>query len=299
MDFEIPLPAGYDPAPTLQFLGRDPQSSSEWVRGDGFLKTVRLGEGQPGRLTVAIAGGAARCRVEAPETMPPGSLEEAAAIVRRLLGLEGTDPARFIERLRDIPGHGDLRRLAAGREELRIPLTADLFEGLAWAIIGQQINLAFATVLRRRLIEGWGEVAGEGYRVFPSPDVLATLDPADLLPLQFSRRKAEYLIGVSRAVTSGALPLAGMASETAPQVESRLLALRGIGPWSAQYVLLRAWGFADCVPAGDSALSTALARFFALDHRPGPDEVRSLLAPFAPFRSLATCHFWASLGDPS
>lgn len=294
MDFEILLPPGYDPAPTLQFLGRDPQSSSEWVRGDAFLKVVRLGEGQPARLTVEIQAGAARCRVE-----PVGTREEAVSVARRLLGLEGADPTHFVDLLHNVPGHGDLRRLAAGREGLRIPLTADLFEGLAWAIIGQQINLAFATVLRRRLIEGWGEAAGEGYRVFPGPLAVADLEPADLLPLQFSRRKAEYLIGMSRAIVSGELPLAVMASETAEQVESRLLALRGIGPWSAQYVLLRAWGFADCAPAGDSALATALQRFFRLDRRPGPDEVRALLAPFAPFRSLATCHFWASLGDPS
>lgn len=295
MDFEILLPSGYDPAPTLQFLGRDPQSTSEWVRGDGFLKTVRLGEGRPARLTVEITAGVARCRVEP----AAGNGEEAARIARRLLGLVGADPAEFVDRLRDVPGYGDLRRLAAGREGLRIPLTADLFEGLAWAIIGQQINLAFATVLRRRLIEGWGEAAGEGYRVFPTPAAVAALAPADLLPLQFSRRKAEYLIGISRDVVSGVLPLAVMASETAEKVERRLLAIRGIGPWSAQYVLLRAWGFADCTPAGDSALATALQRFFRLDHRPGPDEVRALLAPFAPYRSLATCHFWASLGDPS
>jgi 3-methyladenine DNA glycosylase/8-oxoguanine DNA glycosylase len=60
--------------------------------------------------------------------------------------------------------------------------------------------------------------------------------------------------------------------------------------------MMRALGFADCVPLGDTGLSTGLQRFFALDHRPGAQEVATLMEPFAPFRSLATYHLWMSLG---
>ena len=73
--------------------------------------------------------------------------------------------------------------------------------------------------------------------------------------------------------------------------------MRGLGPWSAQYVMMRACGFADCVPVGDSGLATALERLHDLDERPGPDETRRLMEPFAPFRSLATFHLWRMLGD--
>jgi 3-methyladenine DNA glycosylase/8-oxoguanine DNA glycosylase len=74
--------------------------------------------------------------------------------------------------------------------------------------------------------------------------------------------------------------------------------VRGLGPWSVAYLLMRGYGFADCVPVGDAGLSAALQRFFALDHRPGAGETRTLMEPFAPFRSLATYHLWTSLGDP-
>jgi 3-methyladenine DNA glycosylase/8-oxoguanine DNA glycosylase len=61
--------------------------------------------------------------------------------------------------------------------------------------------------------------------------------------------------------------------------------------------MMRGFGFADCVPVGDTGLGTALERFFALDARPDAQAVRTLMQPFAPFRSLATFHLWLSLGD--
>jgi DNA-3-methyladenine glycosylase II len=61
--------------------------------------------------------------------------------------------------------------------------------------------------------------------------------------------------------------------------------------------MLRALGLPDCAPVGDAGLAAALTRFYALDHRPGPEETRALLEPFRPYRSLATAHFWASLAD--
>jgi AraC family transcriptional regulator of adaptative response / DNA-3-methyladenine glycosylase II len=93
----------------------------------------------------------------------------------------------------------------------------------------------------------------------------------------------------------GELDLDGMALEPVPAVEERLSAVRGLGPWSVQYLLMRAYGFGDCVPAGDSALATALERFFSRLRRPDPDETRALMEPFAPQRSLATYHLWKTL----
>ncbi len=302
------LPAGYRPEPTLRFLGRDPQSPCERTAGAAaFRKTVRL-PGGPALLTVEIAAGAALCRIErraapaAPASGGPagGDLAAAHGIARRLLGLAGgaADPAVFERRARRL-GAG---RLVAGREGLRIPLAAEPFEGLVWAILGQQVNLAFAAALRRRLIDLCGERlnAGDGtaWIAHPTPAAVAALAPEDLLPLQLSRRKAEYLIGAAREVAAGALPLDQLAAGSATRAERRLLAIRGLGPWTAAYVMLRALGFADCLPVGDSGLAAGLSRFFSLDHRPDAAETRALAVPFSPYRSLATAHLWASLGDP-
>jgi endonuclease III/AraC-like DNA-binding protein len=300
-EFVLDLPAGYLAGPTLAYLGRDPRSPSERAWPAGFAKTLLLA-GRPVLVRVEIEvgrrGGAARCRVEQPRggsPLPPEVMGEAHEAALRLLGLAGSgEPAGFLRR---IAARDGLRRLAAGREGLRIPLAADPFEGLAWAIVGQQVNLAFAASLRRTVTELAGEPAGDGWIAPPSPAAVARLDPADLARRQFSRRKAEYLVGAARAVASGELPLATLGEGSATRAERRLLALRGIGPWTAQYVMLRSLGFADCLPVGDAGLAAALTRFFALASRPGPAETRELMEPFAPHRSLATAHLWASLGD--
>jgi 3-methyladenine DNA glycosylase/8-oxoguanine DNA glycosylase len=124
---------------------------------------------------------------------------------------------------------------------------------------------------------------------------VAALEPEQLKPLQFSRSKAEYVIGLARKVASGELPLEDLPEGAATSAALRLAAERGIGPWTAHYVLMRGCGFGDCVPLGDAGLTLALQRHHQLDHRPTVKETAALMAPFAPHRSLATFHLWASL----
>ncbi len=165
-----------------------------------------------------------------------------------------------------------------------------------WTIVGQQVNLAFAYALRRTVVELAGEPV-DGMREHPTPAAVAALDYADLTARRFSRRKAEYVIDTARLLASGELALDPGAAATA--TERRLLEVRGLGPWSVQYFLMRGGGFADCVPVGDAALGSALMRFFALDARPGPARTLELMERFAPFRSLATFHLWHTPGDPA
>jgi 3-methyladenine DNA glycosylase/8-oxoguanine DNA glycosylase len=73
--------------------------------------------------------------------------------------------------------------------------------------------------------------------------------------------------------------------------------LRGVGTWTARYMLMRGAGFADCAPVGDVALAAALQKLVGSAERPAPVEVEALMRPFAPHRSLATFHLWASLKD--
>ncbi|HTQ80445.1 MAG TPA: helix-turn-helix domain-containing protein [Thermoanaerobaculia bacterium] len=294
--FVLRLPTGYRFADTLRYLGRDPLSLSERVEGRAFAKGVRL-DGRPALLTIELTEGAtALCQVEIRSGWTPQAAMDAHAAALRLLGLT-LDPAPFERRAQKFPG---LARLIAPRRGLRLPQTAEPFEGLCWAIVGQQVNLTFAATLRRRVVELAGEplgAAARGLYAPPTPEAVAGLDPAALSARQFSRRKAEYLLGAAAAIASGELPLQDLEREAATLVERRLTSLRGLGPWTAHYVMLRSLGFADCLPVGDSGLAAGLVRFFNLDHRPAPEETRELLAPFSPFRSFVTAHLWASLGD--
>lgn len=291
--FILGLPSDFLAEECLRYPGRDPVSPAEWVSGRSLRRAVRL-DGKPVILSVDLYHGHALGSVEGSRPVSPAGMARAHRIVRRLLGLD-LDPAPFVRRARH-----NLRMAAIidRRPGLRIPQTVNVFEGLVWAIICEQANLPLALQLRRRLIERSGRPVDD-LIAHPDPAAVARLDHGDLTALQFSKPKAECLLHTCRMIVRGELAPEALPEEPATVVEQRLLAIPGLSPWSAQYVMMRACGFADCVPVGDPDLATALERLHDLDQRPDPDEAGRLMEPFAPLRSLATYHLWRSLGDPA
>lgn len=280
----IALPFGYRQADALAFHGRDPESPSERMEGSTLRKALWV-HGRTHTLSLRVENGTATFTPFVPEAM-----------VRRLLGLH-QDPVPFESRMAEDPLFAPLVKARPG---LRVLLTATPFEALVWAILGQQINLPLAFWLRRRVIERYGAAAEEGLIAHPRPEDLAAADPEELGRMQISRAKAACLVTLSKAVASEHLPLEDLAHWDAAEADARLRAEKGIGPWTSHYVLMRGLGLPDCVPVGDSALATALERGLELDARPGPKEVARLMEPYAPLRSLATFHLWASLkGTPA
>lgn len=291
--FRIPLPPSYPVGRILGYLGRDAESLTVQVDGHRFALGVWI-DGRPALLRVELTDGEARVALEG-RRLPIGmNVEhEAWSYLRRLLGLHA-DPEPF-ERL--VAASPRLAPLVAGRLGLRIPQTPDLFDGLTWVIVGQQINLAFAYVLRRRLAERVGTPVADGLFAPPSAEAVANLTVEELGRMQFSRRKAEYLIGAAQKIVAGELDLERLSTVSPEEAEAGLVAVRGIGRWSAQYLMMRAFGLEDCVPVGDAGLVKALASFFNLPDRPKEAETLELMRPFAPYRSWATFHLWQSLMD--
>lgn len=256
----LDLPRDFRADLVLRYLGRDSDSLCERVDGN------------------TIATALVTIKLEKRRALVKGPID----VARRLLGLHHDNQS--LER-----AHPDLVR---GHEGARLPQTATVWESLMWAIVGQQVNLAFAYRLRRVLVELCGRDAGNGLRVHPTPADIARLDYADLTARQFSRSKAQYVIDAARLIASGTLPIETFPSLAANSAEAALLNVRGIGTWTANYVMMRGCAFPDCVPAGDSALSASLRKYFELDHRVDAVETRTLMERFAPWRSLATYHFW-------
>jgi AraC family transcriptional regulator of adaptative response / DNA-3-methyladenine glycosylase II len=278
--FAIALPDDYPRSHFLRSLGRDPGSLTERLTGETYA-TVIAGPARPTLLTLQLTSGGVRVETA------PGLAPEAHALVIGLLGLRQHSAAfaRLARRL-------GLWRLVAGRTGLRLGQTTSVFEGLLWSIIGQQIHFKFACTLRRRLIERLDTQPVGDLRAPPSPDEVARLEPGDLLPLQYSRQKAEYLIGAARLVAAGKLDLAALRSQSATRVERTLLGVRGLGPWSVNYLMMRSLEFPDCVPLGDTGVTSGLQRLLRLEERPDMDATRRLMAVFSPYRSLATAHLW-------
>lgn len=279
-EFEIALPAGYPIAYLRRALGRDPQSVSERLVDDIYTAAVRLGE-TPALLRVELRASKIRARIS------EGGAVAAHRWVAGLLGLE-QDAAGFSRLAKKL----GLARLVEGREGLRLVRIGSVFDALLWSIVGQQINVPFAATLRRRLIERAGEPAGEGLIAPPAPAAVAALTASELQALQFSRQKAGYILGAARLAAGGELDLEALRLMSATRAERTLLAVRGLGPWSVHYLMMRALGFADCVPLGDTGVTSGLQALFALDVRPDIPATRRIMQPFAPFRTLATAHLW-------
>lgn len=295
MKSTLALPIGFRSEYPLAYHGRDRLSVSERVEGRRIVKTV-LVDGEAHCLEIDLTDADHPREPFARIVMDGDALapEAAHAIASRMLGL-GSDPVGF-EAL--ISPRGDGERILGSRSGLRIPLTADVWDAVCWAVIGQQINLTFAAALRRAMIERAGVLdAASGLYAHPDPARVAALEMDDLTALRFSRSKASYLIGVARLITEGGLSLDDLARGSAADAESALVAVRGIGTWTARYILLRGFGFPDMAPIGDSGLATALQRLHGLAERPDIKAQEASMQAFAPHRSLATTHLWASLSD--
>jgi len=296
--FALQLPDDFHVASTWRYLGRDTERTTEWVEGSTVRRVLRHGRHQA-VLELAQRGNRMAVRVLGERAPSPAAMAAYHQQLWRWLGL-GAPPASFERRALRQRGWRALLRRQRG---LRLPQTPTVFEGLVWAMVGQQVNLAFAYRLRRVLAELCQPRARDGLRGHPTAAEVARLDYGDLTKRQFSRRKAEYVIDAARLAAGrrgGFEPWVGRAAST---VAADLMAIRGVGEWTQQYVLMRACGFADCVPVGDAGLVKALQQFHGLDIRPNAGQTRALMAPLAPYRSLATAHLWASLhedkGDPA
>ncbi len=244
-----------------------------------------LASGPADRPTVRVS-------FEAPDTP-----ERRAAVrgeARRLLGLDA-DLRGFYVRAADDPVLAPLVEPLLG---LRPSLTPDPFEMLVGAIAAQQVNLPFAFATRARLVRRFGDprtIDGVTVYAFPSPEAVAAADVATLRAMQFSTRKAEYLIGLARAVADGELDLAGLAQASDDEVIARLTGVRGLGRWTAEWFLARGLGRPDVCPAEDLGVRRAVEALCFRGRACDAARVRRRALAWRPYRSLAVHYLLAGL----
>jgi DNA-3-methyladenine glycosylase II len=290
----IPLPAGYDAAHALDFHGRDAGGPAEQVETGRIRKGVLL-DGVPVLFDVRLHAGRAECSVDAgPGDADPGRVRQVLA---NLLGLR-IDPAAFARMVQQDALFGPLVRRQPG---LRVIQSATVFEALSWAVIGQQINLPFAIALRRSFIEQAGRAHASGLWCYPEAADVARLDIEQLTSRKFSRAKAETLLRVAHLAADGELDLENlMADGDAERAGAALLAVKGIGPWTVNYALLRGYAYQDCSLHGDVAVRSAIGRLLGEDDiakRPGLRAAEAFLQAYRPQRTMAAAYCWASLSQ--
>jgi len=271
----------YDYDALLHFLAKRAIAGVEYIHGDVYRRTFVL-DGQPGWLELQPSGShALKLRLD---FVGPTRLLHVVARVRRMFDLDA-DPLAINFSLKRDPL---LARLVKARPGLRVAGAWDGFELGVRAILGQQVSVAGASTLAARLAAKFGhplpfEIDGLTC-TFPAADELVAADLAIGIPAS----RADAIREFARAVVSEALVFNGR--HDAASCVDRICAIRGLGPWTAQYIAMRALSDPDAFPAGDLALLRAagIKTTAAMERH---------AERWRPWRAYAAMHLWQGVND--
>ncbi len=182
------------------------------------------------------------------------------------------------------------------RKHYGTPLVLDFdpYGCLLKCIIHQQLNMAFAHTLSKRFVENFG-FALDGVWFYPRPEVVASLEVEQLRELQFSGRKAEYVIGIGKAVQEGKLDFEKITRQSDEEILAELIKLRGVGPWTVQNFLMFGLGRPNLFPTADIGIQNALKNQFNLEKKPTIEEMESFKQGWDPYLSYASLYLWRSI----
>lgn len=291
----ITLPEQFNMNANLGYLSREQNECMYEIESDSITKVITIGEI---RSLVQI-------NVINNKQMIVQFLNESSPIERR----KCEEIVKFIDEWFDL--NNDLTpfyEMAKADPLLKVPARnfyglrvigiPDLFEALCWGVLGQQINLAFAYTLKRQFVEKFGDFIewnGKKYWVFPSHERIAQLTPSDLADIKMTVKKSEYIIGIAKLMASGELSREKLMKMDFKDAEKSLIKIRGIGPWTANYVLMRCLRFQTAFPIDDVGLINSIKLLQNMNRKPTKDEILELSIPWKNWESYATFYLWRVL----
>ena len=289
----IPVPPLFSFQECLWFLNRNYDDCLHAVGENAVLKVIATPFGD---VLFRVSEHGAFLRVDVLEGNSGSDCGDfIAAYVREWFDMDRDLTPFYLHLKRD----GRLAYMADDFAGLRLMGISDMFEALCWSIIGQQINLTFAYKLKRRLVERYGrhiEWENQVFHIFPEPEVLANAEVNVLREMQFSQKKAEYVIGVARAFVEGTLSRSLIGA--LPDFEARqkaLVAHKGIGIWTANYVLMKSFRAPEGIPHGDVGLLNALAGHGIIAGRSEKDKIEAFFQDYVGWETYVTFYLWRSL----
>jgi DNA-3-methyladenine glycosylase II len=287
-------PREFDFRQCLKFLTRSPQEPCHLVEKDILYKLEKF-EGRPVLIKIQDRNKKFIC-IDFLTPYPKKSIRALAAkYVWQWFDLD-TDLKPFYRMAQKDPVLYNIVQDFYGLRILTIP---DLFEAVSWAIMGQQINLAFAYALKKRFVESYGEkfcFDKKQYYLFPTPQVISQLTVAELKRLQFTAKKSEYIIELAIKMTAGDLSKKSLLAEDGFKTAGRkLMQLHGVGQWTADYVGLRCLRDPAAFPVADVGLQNAVKQQLGLNQKPTADDILKLSGPWQNWQAYATFYLWASL----
>ena len=295
---QVPSPIPFDYFKTMRFQANyRKRSGSDYFENGIYMKAMRI-KGQPVILEIRQSqeSESIELRIVSPSVFTEH--HAAAEALSQLLGfdLDLTEFDNFVKRDEVLnPLIGDLKGL-------RLTRTATVYEALVSAIIGQQISAAVAGVIRENFLARYGSPLvtrqGPTLYVFPEPAVICKEGIDVLRTLKLSGKKAEYIYEISQRAALKELDYDVLCPLTNDEVIDQLTQIRGIGRWTAEWVLLRSLGRLDAIPSGDLALQRMVGMYYFGTDRVTEEELGAFaLKYWAPFRGLITLYLFAFLRE--
>ncbi|EJL93344.1 3-methyladenine DNA glycosylase/8-oxoguanine DNA glycosylase [Herbaspirillum sp. CF444] len=289
---ELPFKPPFDWERLLRFFGGRSTAGVEAVENGVYLRAIEW-HGDIGTLAVSRHP-QDNVLVAVLEGKVSRHADELVAPLSRMFGLDA-DPKPIRRHLAADPWLAPLLKAAPG---LRLPGAWSAFELIVRTIVGQQVSVKAATTIVGRLVERAGERIerhpheATSWR-FPTPHALAA---ADLTAIGMPGKRVAALQGFAHAVAIGDVPVDAPDVDLADRRKA-LLALPGIGPWTVEYVAMRAWRDADAWPASDLVLMQAIAgrdpALLKLAHQ------RARAEAWRPWRAYVAMHLWNEIADRS
>ncbi|MBM7650232.1 DNA-3-methyladenine glycosylase II [Bacillus ectoiniformans] len=175
-----------------------------------------------------------------------------------------------------------------------IVLEFDPYACLIKSIIHQQLNLAFSFKLTERYVKAFGEEI-DGIWFYPSPERAALITVEELRDMQFSQKKAEYIIGLSHLITDKTISLEKLQQASREEVVQTLIKVRGIGQWTIENFLLFGLGRHNEFPVQDIGLQRAIQKLMKMERKPTPAELLLMSKDWSPYLSYASLYLWRSI----
>jgi len=291
--FLIPVPALFSFDECLWFLNRNYDDCLHVIKEKTLYKAVKIGA-EPVLFCIEEESSFLKVTIMAGEA----SRENKDFLIDYIA--EWFDMNRNIQPFYDLlKTDGRLAYMTKTYKGFRLIGISNLFEAICWCIVGQQINLSFAYKVKRRLVERYGEkidYENESYYIFPNPEVLVNASVEELKSMQFSERKAYYVIGVAKAFQKGILDKEAI--RMLPDFDSKVKTLvehKGIGAWTANYALMKSLHEPKAVPHGDIGLLQALFNNGIIQDRSETDKINALFSSFSGWESYLVFYLWRSL----
>ena len=269
---------------TVWALRRRPNNTMDRWEDKTYLRTLVLGA-KPVRVATRQQGRMLSVHVTGAR-LPSTARTDIMAALDRLLGLH-VDLRRFY---RLASREAQLHELARRFLGLKPPRFPTVFEALANAVTCQQLSLMVGITLLNRLTGRYGLAGHDEGRAFPRPEELARAHVSGLRALGYSRSKGRALIEAARAIKNGQLDVDGLATMNDSEIVNRLIGLRGVGRWTAEYILLRGLGRIDQFPGDDVGAQKGLQRWLGLKRPPDYEHVRKVLRKWDPYAGLIYFH---------